>query len=315
MKRNPKGGETVSVSMMDGEKIPVILPTRYHAYACDTQRKFSSAAMVDFIADSGFDGLDLSLDLFTDLGNPFCVEGDIYSVLYSLGNRAKNRGLTIPSCHLPFYMPNPDDKAAMKPFIRGLNEGIKAAAYLKIPAAVIHPIVRHSSVCNYNRWKEENLAFLSPLRELAAQKGVTLCIENMTGIPYPHQPRELVFGSRAKDIRWLADKLDTGICWDFGHANLTGLCQSAELHTVGDRLRMVHIHDNNAKTDNHLLPFDGDVDWADAAEGLRLCEFLSASNRCLDLELKTSDLPADRSLRLAHASQAIHAARRLAGMM
>ena len=303
------------VSMMDGEKIPVILPTRYHAYACDTQRKFSSAAMVDFIADSGFDGLDLSLDLFTDLGNPFCVEGDIYSVLYSLGNRAKNRGLTIPSCHLPFYMPNPDDKAAMKPFIRGLNEGIKAAAYLKIPAAVIHPIVRHSSVCNYNRWKEENLAFLSPLRELAAQKGVTLCIENMTGIPYPHQPRELVFGSRAKDIRWLADKLDTGICWDFGHANLTGLCQSAELHTVGDRLRMVHIHDNNAKTDNHLLPFDGDVDWADASEGLRAIGYGSMAWRCLNMEIKTSHLSSDLSTRQAYAAKTLNAAKRLASLI
>ncbi len=305
----------MSVSMMDGSKIPVIVPSRFHAYACDTQRKFSSAAMVDLIADSGFDGIDLSFDLFSDLGNPFCVEGDIYSVLYSLGNRAAHRGLTIPSCHLPFYMPSPDDKAAMKPFIRGLTEGIKAAAYLKIPAAVIHPIVRHSSVCNYNRWKEENLAFLSPLRALAGQKDVTLCIENMTGIPYPHQPRELVFGSRAKDICWLADKLDTGICWDFGHANLTGLRQSAELCTVDSRLRMVHIHDNNGKTDNHLLPFDGEVDWFDAAEGLRAMGFSSISWRCMNMEIKTSHLPSDLSAREAYAARTLNAAKRLATMI
>ena len=305
----------MSISVMDGERIPVIVPTRFHAYACDTQRKFSSAAMVDFVADSGFDGMDLSFDLFTDLGNPFCVEGDIYSVLYSLGNRASKRGLTIPVCHLPFYMPNPDDKAAMKPFVRGLIEGIKAAAYLKIPAAVIHPIVRHSSMCNYNRWKEENLAFFAPLCELAGKKGVTLCIENMTGIPYAHQPKELVFGSRAKDICWLADKLDTGICWDFGHANLTGLCQSAELNTAGDRLRMVHIHDNNGKTDTHLNPFDGEVDWQDAAEGLRAIGFSSMSWRCLNLEIKTSHLPADLTVRQAYATRTLNAAKRLAAMV
>ncbi|MBQ9780292.1 MAG: sugar phosphate isomerase/epimerase [Clostridia bacterium] len=305
----------MSVSMMDGQKIPVIVPTRYYAYACNTQRKFSSTAMVDFIADSGFDGLDLSFDLFSDLGNPLCVEGDIYSVLYSLGNRAVSRGLTIPSCHLPFYMPCPDDAMAMKRYIRGLTEGIKAAAYLKIPAAVIHPIVRHSSLCNYNRWKEENLAFLAPLRELAEQKGVTLCIENMTGIPYPDQPKELVFGSRAKDIRWLADKLDTGICWDFGHANLTGLCQSAELNTVGDRLRMVHIHDNNGKTDTHLNPFDGGVDWDDAAEGLRSMGYGSMAWRCLNMEIKTSHLPSDIRVREAYAERTLNAAKRLANLI
>lgn len=305
----------MSVSLMDGTKIPVVVPTRYYAYACDTQRRFSSAAMVDFLADSGFDGIDLSLDLFTDLGNPLCVEGDIYSVLYSLGNRAASRGLTVPSCHLPFYMPSPDDAMAMKRFTRALTEGIKAAAYLKIPAAVIHPIVRHSSVCNYNRWKEENLAFLTPLCELAVSKGVTLCIENMTGIPYPHQPKELVFGSKAKDIRWLADKLDTDICWDFGHANLTGLCQSAELNLVGDRLRMVHVHDNNGKTDAHLLPFDGEVDWDDAAEGLRAMGYGSMAWRCLNMEIKTSHLPADTSTRQAYAARTLHAAKRLASII
>lgn len=305
----------MSVSMTDGTKIPVVVPTRYYAYACDTQRRFSSTATVDFIADSGFDGLDLSFDLFSDLGNPLCVEGDIYSVLYSLGNRAASRGLAIPSCHLPFYMPNPDDTAAMKRFARALTEGIKAAAYLKIPAAVIHPIVRHSSLCNYNRWKEDNLAFLAPLRELAGQKSVTLCIENMTGIPYPHQQKELVFGSRAKDIRWLSDKLDTGICWDFGHAHLTGLCQSVELSTVCDRLRMLHIHDNNGKTDTHLLPFDGGVDWEDAAEGLRAIGFSSMSWRCMNMEIKTSHLPVDISTRQAYAVRTMKAANRLASII
>lgn len=305
----------MSVSLMDGTKIPVVVPSRYYAYACDTARRFSSTAMVDFIADSGFDGLDLSFDLFSDLGNPLCVEGDIYSVLYSLGNRAEKRGLSLPSCHLPFYMPSPDDTMAMKRYIRGLTEGIKAAAYLKIPAAVIHPIVRHSSVCNYNRWKKENLAFLTPLRELAGQRGVTLCIENMTGIPYPHEPKEWVFGSRAKDVRWLADKLDCGICWDFGHAHLTGLCQSAELSTVCDRLRMVHIHDNDGRGDTHLNPFDGGVDWEDAAEGLRAIGYGSMAWRCMNLEIKTSHLPADIVTRQQYAARTLNAAKRLARLI
>ncbi len=304
----------MSVKAMDGGRIPVIVPSRYFAYTSDG-RRLSSTAMVDFIADCGFDGIDLSLDLFSDLGNPLCTEGDIYSVLYSLGRRASARGLTLPVCHLPFYMPNPDDKNAMKPFARALREGIKAAAYLRIPTAVIHPIVRHSSACTYTKWRDENLTFLSPLCELAQQKGVSLAIENMTGIPYPHQPKELVFGSRAKDVTWLADKLDCGVCWDFGHANLTGLCSSAELHTVGNRLRMLHIHDNNGKTDSHLNPFDGEIDWNDAAEGLRAIGFGSMAWRCMNMEIKTSHLPADIAPRQQYAAQTMNAARKFASMI
>ena len=303
-----------NIRLMDGSHLPVVVPSRYFAYTAEG-RKFSTTAMVDFVADCGFEGIDVSFDLFTDLGNPLCTEGDIYSVLYSLGNRAQMRGLTLPSCHLPFYMPNPDDTHAMKPYTRSLTEGIKAAAYLKIPTAVIHPIVRHSSLCNYIKWREENLAYLSPLRDLAGRVGVTLAIENMTGTPYPSAPRELVFGSRAKDVRLLADRLDCGICWDFGHANLTGLCQSAELHTVGNRLRMLHIHDNDGKTDTHLNPSCGQVDWADAAEGLRAIGFSSMSWRCMNMEIKTSHLPSDLATRQNYAMQTLNAAKKFAAMI
>ena len=302
----------LGIRTSSGERVLVTVPTRYHAYTADNG-KYSLTAAADFLADAGFDGADLSLDQLEPDGDDV-----LRSVLYSFGNRAAARGLCLPVCHLPFYMPDPDDGAAMARFSREITAGIRAAAMLKIPDAVIHPIVRHESQRCRDLWLTENIAFLSPLRELAGRLGICLCLENMTGKPYAAHPSEAVYGSRAEDILELSDRLDTAICWDFGHANLTGLCQSVELEKLRGRVRTVHIHDNNGITDGHLIPFQDSssaIDWADAAEGLRLCEFLSTSNRCLDLELKTSDLPADRSLRLAHASQAIHAARRLAGMM
>ena len=57
------------------------------------------------------------------------------------------------------------------------------------------------------------------------------------------------------------------------------------------------------------------MDWEDAAEGLRLCGFLTTSNRCINLELKTSDLPADPSVRLSHAARAVYAAKKLANLI
>ena len=300
-----------------GERMLITVPTRYHAYTANGG-KYSLSSAADFLSDAGFDGVDLSLDQLEPDGDDI-----LRSVLYSFGNRAAATGLTIPMCHLPFFMPNPDDKAAMTRFSREIACGLRMAAMLKIPDAVIHPIVRHESRRCRVLWLSENMHFLMPIRELAGKLGITLCMENMTGKPYATHPSEAVFGSTAEDVLELAERLDAMVCWDFGHANLTGLCQSVELEKLRGRVRCLHIHDNDGVSDSHRIPFEcpentplgGCVDWEDAAEGLRLCEFLTTSNRCINLELKTSDLPADRSVRLAHAARAVYTAKKLANLL
>ena len=300
-----------------GENLRVTIPTRYYAYTSDG-RRFSLTAAADFLAGAGFDGVDLSLDELEPDGDDI-----LRSVLYSFGNRAAAKGLTIPMCHLPFYMPSPDDEAAMARFARSVTAGVRMAAMLKIPDAVIHPIVRHESKRSRELWLAENVRFLLPIRDLAGKLGVQLCVENMTGKPYAAHPSEAVYGSTAADVLELADRLNTMVCWDFGHANLTGLCQSAELEKLRGKVRCVHIHDNDGARDTHRIPFDtaertpvgGSIDWEDAAEGLRLCEFMSTSNKCLNLELKSSDLPADSVIRNAHASRARFAAEKLANLL
>ena len=296
-----------------GISAPVIVPSRYYGYRSDNMH-YSLSAMADFAAEAGFDGVDLSLDTY-DRFDEFLV-----MVLYSFRLRCDRLGLSVPMCHLPFYMPDPDDSAAMARFAREQTEALDTAARLSIPAAVIHPVVRHESACTERAWLRENVACLTPLAELAARKNVTLCVENMTGIPYPGAPGEAVFGSRPEDIAAVADAIGAAVCWDFGHAHLSGLDQSASLAVIGGRLRTVHIHDNDGLHDTHRIPFDGSIDWTDAMRGLAATGFLSggATDRCLaclDLELKTSDLPDDRSLRLSHAARALNTARALSRLL
>ncbi len=296
-----------------GERVSVIAPSRYYAYRADGI-SYPLTAAADFLADSHFDGVDLSLELIAGL-DEFDYDDGYRSVLYAFAGRAAARGLTLPVCHLPFYMPDPDHAPAMARFTRELRNGLRAAAWLGIPDAVIHPIVRHESRRTRRDWLAENLAYLAPLRELAGSLGVTLCIENMVGRPYADTPSETVFGARAAEVRELSDRLDAMVCWDFGHANLSGLCQSAELVQLRGRLRTIHIHDNDGVTDHHRIPGEasGDaVDWEDAAEGLRLADFPATGNRCLDMEVKSSDLPDDRGIRLAHAARTVAAAKAFA---
>ncbi len=297
-----------------GEQVSVIVPTRYYSSRSDGL-KYPMTAVADFLADAGFDGADVSLELVAGL-EEFDNDDGWRSVIYRFGNRAAARGLALPICHLPFYMPALDNIPAMNRFVRELRGGIRAAAMLGIPDAVIHPIVRHSSRRTREAWLAENMEFLAPLCEMATARGVRLCLENMAGKPYPNFPREDVYGSRAADVLDLSVRLGVPVCWDFGHANLTGLCQSAELGTLCGHLRAVHIHDNDGLHDTHLIPAEApspaSVDWADAAEGLRLADFFSTGNRCLDFELKTADLPDNRDARMAHAEKTIAAARAFA---
>lgn len=52
-----------------------------------------------------------------------------------------------------------------------------------------------------------------------------------------------------------------GICLDFGHAFLTGDVADA-IETVAEHLITTHVHDNTGKKDDHLVPFEGRINWS-----------------------------------------------------
>ena len=54
-----------------------------------------------------------------------------------------------------------------------------------------------------------------------------------------------------------------GICLDFGHAFLGGDVPDA-VETVSEHLIATHVHDNHRRSDEHLVPYRGAINW-DAA--------------------------------------------------
>jgi sugar phosphate isomerase/epimerase len=59
-----------------------------------------------------------------------------------------------------------------------------------------------------------------------------------------------------------------GICLDFGHAHLDGDVVDA-IETVSEHLIATHVHDNGGRTDDHLLPFGGTIDWPGALTAIQ----------------------------------------------
>jgi sugar phosphate isomerase/epimerase len=54
--------------------------------------------------------------------------------------------------------------------------------------------------------------------------------------------------------------LDVGICLDYGHAHMMGdLAEAVE--TISGHLTTTHVHDNDGRRDEHLVPYAGSIDW------------------------------------------------------
>jgi sugar phosphate isomerase/epimerase len=91
------------------------------------------------------------------------------------------------------------------------------------------------------------------IAEAAAAAGVTLALEVI--------PNDLSTPAALADLLGGDLELgDTGICLDFGHAHmLTGAEDAVE--TLAGHLITTHVHDNNGRSDDHLVPFAGTINW------------------------------------------------------
>lgn len=94
---------------------------------------------------------------------------------------------------------------------------------------------------------------LEAIAKAAAASGVRLAIEVI--------PNDLSTPAALADL--LGGDLeigDTGVCLDFGHAHMmSGTVEAAE--TLAGHLLTTHVHDNNSRSDDHLVPFAGTIDW------------------------------------------------------
>ena len=149
---------------------------------------------------------------------------------------------------------------------------VEAAKMLGADSIVLHPFnLAHSAIYSATENKKACIAYLSPYIEAAKKAGIKVAVENM--IDFGRRHRRYCAG----DIFELIDLVDTindpdvGICIDTGHANISGMAPGAAIRAVGHRLFALHVNDNHSKAgqDEHLLPFLGDVNWADVMQALR----------------------------------------------
>jgi sugar phosphate isomerase/epimerase len=97
------------------------------------------------------------------------------------------------------------------------------------------------------------------LNIFAKERGVQILLENI--------PSELSAPERILSFLQYT-RLDLKVCFDTGHAHMTGGVQPA-FRMLHERIAAMHVHDNHGEKDEHLPPYEGGIDWAQAIPDFR----------------------------------------------
>ena len=106
-------------------------------------------------------------------------------------------------------------------------------------------------VADQRRW-DAAFTSLEHLVLFARQRGVTIALENTPGeMATPTNLRHFLEQTRLPGLR---------LCFDSGHAHMEGGALQA-LETMSGLAATTHLHDNLGEKDDHLLPFNGTLEW------------------------------------------------------
>lgn len=183
---------------------------------------------------------------------------------------ADDAGIEIHQAHGPWRSP-PKDGTSEERLER--MEKMKTSIYLTSLLGcknwVIHPLMPLGAddlvTGNEKGTWDINLRFMRELLISAKEYGVTICLENlpMTKFSLAKPASILNF------VEEIADE-NFKICLDTGHVSVfddLSLCD--EVRRLGDKIKVLHVHDNKFGKDLHLMPYFGSIDWKAFARSLK----------------------------------------------
>jgi len=200
----------------------------------------------------------------------------------------KIAGIRINQMHMPYpnYVPGAED--VLNDYLKNVVavKSMKICAFLECPYIVIHGFkLAHYLGSEEAEW-EKTLEFIKFLAPMAKELGITICIENI----YTSIGNHIVEGPCC-DAAKAAARIDAvnqkygaevlGFCFDTGHANLIGIDFERFIAILGNRLKVLHIHDNDGIGDLHQIPFTftrsrentTSTDWGGFIKGLKQIHF------------------------------------------
>ena len=188
----------------------------------------------------------------------------------------RKNGLSISQAHAPF---NPYDMARPEILDYAIpiyKRMIEFCSVVGCPNLIVHGIsTRDLASLDAEECYRLNLklyeSLIPTLREV---KNVTVCLENL----FARHNNGFCDGicSVAQEAARLVDLLNEkageryfAFCLDTGHLNLLRNDPVYFARTMGKRIVSLHIHDNRADNDFHMMPYTGSLDWKRFIEAMR----------------------------------------------
>jgi sugar phosphate isomerase/epimerase len=135
--------------------------------------------------------------------------------------------------------------------VGGVKRALDVVEHIPFGECMQH-VARSRDVPDERRW-DAAFSSLEHLSLFARHRGVTFAIENTPGeMATPVNLKNFLEQTRLSGVK---------ICFDAGHAHLEGGVPEA-LEIVRDLVATTHLHDNRGIRDEHLLPYDGSIDWS-----------------------------------------------------
>jgi sugar phosphate isomerase/epimerase len=243
--------------------------TNIAAFLPDAGWKNGFDFCVELCARAGYKVLDLNL---CEAMNPNSRmrNDDWEEYVKDIAGLGRRWGVEFAQSHLPYYdIFAQNDQSKVRLMEELIRRSIIASAQLGIKWAVTHPGTFYGGMPDPSRSLGKNLEYYSVHLETAKKAGVGIAMENDFEYQAPHYQR--IYGANITELCELVDAFNDphiGVCYDFGHAALCGGFHRENLRTIGGRLKATHVQDNNFRSDDHLMPFFGKIDWADAMTGL-----------------------------------------------
>lgn len=242
--------------------------TNIHSWLPDG-RVSSVEECVERCLKAGFTHFDANLCDNASTGQPLTRDNWEEWAL-GLRRHADSLGVDYPISHAPFYNVCEPENHPISAFFPGkelqeelVRRAIITSGILGVKWIVFHAgMVTSGGIYDDEASLEKNLEYFRPWLEFAKQHGCGIALENLVGV----KGRGAHYVGRVKNLIQLVDAFDdpaVGICWDFGHANMTIERQADSLRLVGKRLKVTHVADNHGETDEHVAPYLGTVPWGE----------------------------------------------------
>jgi sugar phosphate isomerase/epimerase len=206
------------------------------------------------VADAGFDAIEL-----------FAVRSHVdyhdRSAIETLAGWLRETGVTLASVHAPIaasfadgawrdtYSNASPEAAKRELAVREAKLALDIAEAAPYATLVLHV----GGLADGDNQPAAARRSLEEIAERAAEVDVALALEVIPNALSTPDALVRLFESDA-------ELGDAGVCLDVGHAHLLGDVVDA-VETLSGYITTTHLHDNAARRDDHLLPFEGTIDW------------------------------------------------------